>query len=95
MKNINPVIAKLLGVSILFLIVLFIPIVLAADFDFYAPDLISKESYRKISMEFRDASLKTILKLFSEQAGLNFIASQAVQDRSITLFLDKIGRAHV
>jgi type II secretory pathway component GspD/PulD (secretin) len=90
MKNIKPVAAKLLGVSILSLLVLFVPIVLAVDFDFYAPDLISKESYRKISMDFRDASLKTILKVFSEQAGLNFIASQAVQDRSITLFLDNV-----
>jgi len=90
MKNMNPVTAKLLAVSMLSLIVLFVPIALAADFDFYAPDLISKESYRKISMDFRDASLKTILKVFSEQAGLNFIASQAVQDRSITLFLDNV-----
>ncbi|MEK7849489.1 MAG: secretin N-terminal domain-containing protein [Candidatus Omnitrophota bacterium] len=90
MKKINFVIAKLSGVSILSLIVLFVPIALAVDFDFYAPDLISKESYRKISMDFRDASLKTILKVFSEQAGLNFIASQAVQDRSITLFLDNV-----
>ncbi len=90
MKKINLVTAKLLGVSILSLIVLFVPIALAVDFDFYAPDLISKESYRKISMDFRDASLKTILKVFSEQASLNFIASQAVQDRSITLFLDNV-----
>jgi len=88
MKDVNP--KKLSIVSILSLIVLFVPIALAADFDFYAPDLISKESYRKISMDFRDASLKTILKVFSEQAGLNFIASQAVQDRSITLFLDNV-----
>ncbi|MFH0940652.1 MAG: secretin N-terminal domain-containing protein [Candidatus Omnitrophota bacterium] len=88
MKNRNTV--KLLGVSLLSLIALFVPIALAVDFDFYAPDLISKESYRKISMDFRDASLKTILKVFSEQAGLNFIASQVVQDRSITLFLDNV-----
>ncbi|QAT17169.1 type II secretory pathway component GspD/PulD (secretin) with additional STN domain [Candidatus Velamenicoccus archaeovorus] len=58
-----------------------------AEFDFYSNDLISKESYRRISMDFQDASLKTVLKVFSEQSGLNFIASQNVQDRTVTLYL--------
>lgn len=43
-----------------------------------------------ISMDLRDASLKDILKIFSVQSGLNFIASEAVQDRKITLYLDKV-----
>ncbi|MDD4980857.1 MAG: secretin N-terminal domain-containing protein [Candidatus Omnitrophica bacterium] len=43
-----------------------------------------------ISMDFQDASLKDILKILSIQSGLNFIASEAVQDRKITLFLDKV-----
>lgn len=43
-----------------------------------------------ISMDFQDASLKNILKIFSIQSGLNFIASEAVQDRKITLYLDKV-----
>lgn len=58
-----------------------------AEFDFYSNDLISKEANRRISMDFQDASLKTILKVFSEQSGLNFIASQNVQDRTVTLYL--------
>jgi type IV pilus assembly protein PilQ len=62
----------------------------ASDFSFTAGDLIAKESYRKISMDFKDASLKNILKIFSEQAGLNFIASQYVQDRTLTLYLDNV-----
>lgn len=45
---------------------------------------------RTISMDLQDASLKDILKLFSQQSGLNFIASQAVQDRDVTLYLDKV-----
>ncbi|MFA5039531.1 MAG: hypothetical protein WC732_07625 [Candidatus Omnitrophota bacterium] len=61
-----------------------------AEFDFYANDLIGKESYRRISMDFQDASLKTVLKIFSEQAGLNFIAAQNVQDRQVTLFLKDV-----
>ncbi|MBL7151159.1 MAG: secretin and TonB N-terminal domain-containing protein [Candidatus Omnitrophica bacterium] len=43
-----------------------------------------------ISMDLKDASLKDILKIFSIQSGLNFIASEAVQDRSITLYLDRV-----
>ncbi|MFH0917611.1 MAG: secretin N-terminal domain-containing protein [Candidatus Omnitrophota bacterium] len=43
-----------------------------------------------ISMDFKDANLKDILKVFSMQAGMNFISSEAVQDRKITLYLDKV-----
>lgn len=43
-----------------------------------------------ISMDFQDANLKDILKVFSIQSGLNFIASEAVRDRKITLYLDKV-----
>jgi type IV pilus assembly protein PilQ len=62
----------------------------APDFDFYSNELIAKESYRKISMDFRDASMKDILKIFSEQSGLNFIASDKVKDRTVTLYLDQV-----
>ena len=48
------------------------------------------DSERTISMDLQDASLKDVLKIFSIQSGLNFIASQAVQDRQITLYLDKV-----
>jgi type IV pilus assembly protein PilQ len=44
----------------------------------------------EISMDFQDARLKDILKLFSIQSGLNFIASEGLQDRKITLYLDKV-----
>jgi len=43
-----------------------------------------------ISMDFQDANLKDILKIFSLQSGMNFIASQAVQDRKVTLYLDNV-----
>jgi len=43
-----------------------------------------------ISMDLQDASLKNILKMFSIQSGLNFIASEAVQERKVTLYLDKV-----
>ncbi len=43
-----------------------------------------------ISMDFKNADLKDVLKVFSMQSGLNFMASEAVQDRKITLYLDKV-----
>ena len=44
----------------------------------------------EISMDFKDASFKDILKILSVQSGLNFLASEAVQDRRVTLYLDKV-----
>ena len=52
------------------------------------PPLVGAEA--SISMDFKDASLKDVLKVFSMQAGMNFIASESVQDRTITLYLDKV-----
>ena len=43
-----------------------------------------------ISMDLKDASLKDVLKILSIQSGMNFIASEAVADRTLTLYLDKI-----
>lgn len=43
-----------------------------------------------ISMDFQDADLKDVLKIFSIQSGLNFVASEAVQDRKITLYFDRV-----
>ena len=52
--------------------------------------LIPDTPNKTVSMDFQDVSLKDILKAFSVQSGLNFIASEAVQDRKITLYLDKV-----
>lgn len=53
------------------------------EISFYNPEV-------KISMDFQDASIKDILKVFSIQSGLNFIASESVKDRTVTLYLDKV-----
>ncbi len=67
-----------------FLISLFSQKILAApELPFNDPDL-------TISMDFDGARLNDILKLLSMQSGLNFIASESVKDRKITLFLDKV-----
>ncbi len=53
-------------------------------------DIVLPNPDATISMDLQNAGLKDILKVFSVQSGLNFIASEAVQDRLITLYLDKV-----
>ena len=43
-----------------------------------------------ISIDFQDVSIKDVLKMLSMQSGMNFIASEAVADRKLTLYLDKV-----
>jgi type II secretory pathway component GspD/PulD (secretin) len=43
-----------------------------------------------ISMDFQDANLKDVLKVFSIQSGMNFLASEGLQDRKVTLYMDKV-----
>ena len=45
---------------------------------------------RKVSMDFKDAALMDVLKIFSKQSGMNFIAAQDVAARKVTLFMENI-----
>ncbi|MBN1587860.1 MAG: hypothetical protein JW937_10610 [Candidatus Omnitrophica bacterium] len=44
----------------------------------------------RISLDLQDAQLKSVLKLFSQQAGMNFIASERIQDRNITVYMEDV-----
>lgn len=55
-----------------------------------AEDLPLPDPKIAVTMDFQDVSLKDILKVFSMQSGLNFIASEAVQERKVTLYFDKV-----
>ena len=48
------------------------------------------QSQATVSMDFQDAKIKDILKILSIQSGLNFIASEGLQDRKVTLYLDNV-----
>ena len=48
------------------------------------------DSDKTVSMDLQDANLKDVLKIFSIQSGLNFIASEALKDRKATLYLDNV-----
>ena len=52
--------------------------------------VVKEEAMPTISMDFQDANMKDILKIFSQQSGLNFIAGEKIKDSRITLYLDKV-----
>ncbi|MDD5566211.1 MAG: secretin N-terminal domain-containing protein [Candidatus Omnitrophica bacterium] len=43
-----------------------------------------------ITMDFQDARLKDILKIFSIQSGLSFIAAEDIEDKLMSLYLDRV-----
>jgi type IV pilus assembly protein PilQ len=46
--------------------------------------------FKRISMDFKDASLKDVLKIFSHQSGLNFVDREEIEDIILTLYLDNV-----
>lgn len=45
---------------------------------------------RTISMDFQNVPLKDVLKIFSQQAGLNFVASENIENKQITVYFDSV-----
>lgn len=43
-----------------------------------------------ISMDLVNAGLDDVLKLLSQQAGMNFVASESARDRRVTVYLDQV-----
>jgi type IV pilus assembly protein PilQ len=48
------------------------------------------EYSKKISMDFQNASLITVLKIFSQQTNLNLIASDEIANKTVTVYLDNV-----
>lgn len=44
----------------------------------------------RISMDFENAGLQSVLKAFSVQTGINFIASDAIENKKVTVFLNDV-----
>ncbi|MFC1709253.1 type II secretion system protein GspD [Candidatus Omnitrophota bacterium] len=78
--------------SIVLLLVFLFLVHFLPDFAFASmgEDLISRNSWKKISLDLERASLINVLKVFSQQSGLNFIAAQDVAGTSITLYLEDV-----
>ena len=69
----------------------FVFIIAAGLIGMQGPPLSFGAENKLISMDFQDVPLKQILKVFSQQADMNFVASENIQDKKVT----QIGRAHV
>lgn len=66
--------------------------VLSYGLDYFQDDLFYVEDKleKRITMDLKGVSLMDTLKILSVQSGLNFIASEAVNERKITLYLDDV-----
>lgn len=63
---------------------------LTAQIETSAEGLLNERVDVRVTMDLKDASLRDVLKMLSVQSGLNFIASEAVADRKLTLYLDNV-----
>ncbi len=43
-----------------------------------------------VSLDFKDADLKDVLKVFSQQSGLNFVAAKSTEEKKITLYMEQV-----
>ncbi len=50
----------------------------------------AKEQPATISMDVTEAYLEDILKVLSRQAGMNFVASEGVREKKVTLYFDEV-----
>lgn len=46
---------------------------------------------RKISMDLDNAPVKDVLKIFSQQSGLNFIANKDIESKTVTVYFENVG----
>ena len=82
---------KIMRIITFFTFTLFISFpAIAAEGDYMVSSEVGPNPGNLISIDLQDANLKTVLKIFSQQAGLNFVASQNVQDRTVTIYFDSV-----
>ncbi len=55
-----------------------------------SPAAVAQEKSPTISMDVTEAYLEDVLKLLSKQSGMNFVASEAVRDKKVTLYFDRV-----
>lgn len=55
-----------------------------------AQEKTGQQVYDGISMDFQEADLKDVLKIFSQQSGLNFVANENISNKKVTVYLEKV-----
>ncbi|HTL71399.1 MAG TPA: secretin N-terminal domain-containing protein, partial [Candidatus Eisenbacteria bacterium] len=54
------------------------------------PAFAEEEDEKLISVDFDSVPLKDVLKIFSQQSGLNFVASEEAEAKRVTVFLENV-----
>lgn len=78
------------AVALFLLIMSFAPTLLNAYELYEIDELLYSQQEKVISMDFKDAALGDVLKIFSQQSGMNFIASDNISTKIINLYLDRV-----
>ncbi|MBN2120066.1 MAG: hypothetical protein JW734_03290 [Candidatus Omnitrophica bacterium] len=73
-----------------FLFLFVVPQIRASYDDNIYGDYLISVSKKTISMDLENASLIDTLKVLSQQTGLNFVSSEAVRERKLTLYLEQV-----
>jgi type IV pilus assembly protein PilQ len=68
----------------------FYTILLVPLFLFLSVSDIPAQEAKNISMDFQQAALKDVLKVFSQQSGMNFIANENIENKTVTLYMDNV-----
>lgn len=92
MKRISLLLLFMLGVCLSCVFNFDHPLIFAQPVYEVEDDLV-EESFKEpdlVSLDFKDAELKDVLKIFAQQSGLNFIASKEIENRQITLYMNDV-----
>ncbi len=79
-------------IVLLLSLLIFLPAVTLTASPFAREDshFINPQYSKKISMDFKNAPLSEVLKIFSKQAGMNFVAKTDINSMRVTLYLAEV-----
>ena len=62
----------------------------SAGFSAIAQEAPEKAAQQLVSLDFENVTLKQLLKIFSQQSGLNFVASSEVELKTVTVYFENV-----
>src|SRR3990167_5756736 len=62
----------------------------SAGFSAIAQEAPGKAAQQLVSLDFENVTLKQLLKIFSQQSGLNFVASSEVELKTVTVYFENV-----
>lgn len=77
-------------VILFLLVVLFFNFLLLRVFGVEPPLIADPKAGNLVTLDFQNARLNDVLKVFSVQSGINFIAAADLQNKTVTMYVDKV-----